>query len=544
MPRKTWYPLGLILLAAFALRLYAINFGLPGLNDPDELMFELGAFRMLRTATLNPGWFGHPATVTMYALAVLDVVTFIAGWIGGKWASVGAFSTAVYHDPGILILPGRVMIALCGVATIAMTARLGQRLANVRVGLLAATLLAVNPVHITFSQIVRSDMMGCVFMLGGLLAALRIARENQRRDYVAAALWLALAVATKWPFAIIALPVVGAAACAWRRQRAAGTAILSRLALFGLLAPCFVVAIAPYLVIDWQTVVQNLHGEDQAWHLGANGGSFLQNVAWYLTTPLRKAMGLFGLLLAASGMYLARRDRDVMMIVGLTLIGFFALISSQNLVWERWALPLMPLLAILAAITLDRTWSVFAARFPQVPMAIAASCAMLALLAPLAATAIAQGYARLHDTRQQATAWVRTNVPAVRSIFAEHFAFDMLQGPWRFRFPMGDNGCVDPRTFLAERKGYGSIQSARGSRSNVDFGTLPPEMRQTCHADYAVLSQYPRYRDERRLFPDAYAAYRTWIAQGRIVAVFRPEQGKRSGPEIVIVRFPEEAARP
>ena len=61
--RWRWLLAGL-LLAALLMRLHGIGFGLPALNDPDELMFELGAIRMMRTLSLDPGWFGHPATTT------------------------------------------------------------------------------------------------------------------------------------------------------------------------------------------------------------------------------------------------------------------------------------------------------------------------------------------------------------------------------------------------------------------------------------------------------------------------------------------------
>ena len=62
--RSEWL-LFFILIAAFYLRISSIRFGLPAMNDQDELIFELGALKMLRGPTLNPGWFGHPATTTM-----------------------------------------------------------------------------------------------------------------------------------------------------------------------------------------------------------------------------------------------------------------------------------------------------------------------------------------------------------------------------------------------------------------------------------------------------------------------------------------------
>ena len=76
--RWRWLLAGL-LLAALLMRLHGIGFGLPALNDPDELMFELGAIRMMRTPSLDPGWFGHPATTTMELLTLINAGVFGVG---------------------------------------------------------------------------------------------------------------------------------------------------------------------------------------------------------------------------------------------------------------------------------------------------------------------------------------------------------------------------------------------------------------------------------------------------------------------------------
>ncbi|MEO1968983.1 MAG: glycosyltransferase family 39 protein [Sphingomonadaceae bacterium] len=535
--RKSWLMLAVILTAALLLRLHAINFGLPGLNDPDELMFELGALRMLRTATLNPGWFGHPATLTMYVLAVIDIIVYLAGLAVGMWSSVGQFAGAIYHDPGLIILPGRIMIALCAIATIVLTTALGTSMVNRRVGLLAGVLLAVNPVHVAYSQIVRSDMMGCVFMLACLLTAVRIARQNRRRDYVWAAFWLACAVACKWPFAITATAIIGAAQLATSEGVAKRGSVTANLLLFAALSIAFLAAIAPYLLIDWRTVMQNLHGEAQQAHLGATGGTMLQNMGWYVRQPLEQAFGIAGLLLFAFGLFVARRTRILLVILGLTGVAFFILISSQNLVWERWALPVMPIMAIFAGLGLERLTVKITQWTDRTKGAVVSAIILAVLCVPLASNALASEQASLNDTRQRAAGWVRTHVPPGKTVFVEHFAFDLLPGHWKFLFPMGDAGCVDPRNFLSKRKGYSSIQQARGTRSIVDYGNIPAEKRHTCDADYALLSQYMRYRDERGRFPAEYEAYQKLISSGKIVATFEPKPGVSAGPAIVVVKF-------
>ena len=77
----------------------------------------------------------------------------------------------------------------------------------------------------------------------------------------------------------------------------------------------------------------------------------------------------------------------------------------------------------------------------------------------------------------------------------------------------------------------------RGLRSNVDYGTLEPSKRDTCKADFAILTQYGRYREEKSLFPDQYGAYEALVASGKIVAVIKPVKGQVGGPEVTIVSF-------
>ncbi|MFN3991163.1 MAG: hypothetical protein ACK4IS_13000, partial [Erythrobacter sp.] len=183
--------LGMLLLAiltlAGALRWYGVDFGLPALNDPDELMFQLGAVRILTSATLNPGWFGHPATTTMYTLALVDIGVFVWGWLTGAYGGPAEFVAAVYPRPELLILPGRLAMVAFGVLAVWQTARLGRMIDKGSGGwiiaLFAAALLAASPVFVHYAQIIRSDMMGTVFVLLCLGAALRIADHGRRADY-------------------------------------------------------------------------------------------------------------------------------------------------------------------------------------------------------------------------------------------------------------------------------------------------------------------------------------------------------------------------
>lgn len=539
-----------ILAMGLALRIHAVGFGLPALNDPDELMFELGALRMLRSLSLNPGWFGHPGTTTMEVLAVVNLGVLAFGRAMGWFADTKVFASAVYANPAWLILPGRLAMVAFGTATIWHTFRLGEELADLqrgpdealltrRAGLAAAALLAIEPASVAWSQIIRTDIMATFFMLLSLRAALRAMRREQLRDHLIAGLWLGLAIATKWPTGIAAIAIVGAAAARLIAGQTGRLQIAGHLAASAAATVAGLLAASPYIVLDFSTVVHNLKGETQSHHLGATGGSPLYNLGWYAGGTVLTGLGIVGCALAAGGVWWLLHRRAGMVIVPV-LIAFTATICSQALVWERWVLPLVPLLALAVGLG----WAMLMQRLDRVgtperkPALKAAGLAVLAaaLIQPAMATS-SRKIERLNDARQLATTWAAAHIPPGSSVLVEHFAFDIVPRPWRLIFPFGDVGCVDARAYLSGKVQYNTVNAGRGGRSNVDYGTVAPAKRESCRTDYAILTQYDRYAAERSTFPDEYAAYRSLLAQGRVVATFAAVPGRVGGLTTRIVAF-------
>lgn len=521
----------MVLLGALWLRLAGIRFGLPALNDPDELMFEMGALRMLRGPTLNPGWFGHPATTTMYVLALTNVATLAVVWVGGWATSARQFVEMAYADPSWMILPGRLVMMAFALASIVLTAGLARRFFGPVAGVVAAALLAVNPVHVTYSQIIRTDMMACVFMLLCLRASVLVAVRGNWRAYLAAAAWLGIAIATKWPFALSGLAIAGATAVAVENGVLDRRVAIVRLLVAAIVAIGVLLLVSPYLLLDYPTVLRNIRGEGQVAHLGATGGSPWFNLRWYATGPILAGFGVMGLILLAIGVVRTARHRLALAILAPVAVAFAGLLCVQYLVWERWALPLMPIGTIVAAGGLTGVASRLRGR--QASWVIAA--VLIVALVPLGARAVADNRMRMNDTRQIASAWARRHIPPGSTVLVEHFAFDILAEPWRFLFPLGDRGCVDVRAYLRGKVGYQAIEQGRGARSNIDYGTVAPSARPTCRADIMIATQFDRYAQERSRFPVEYAAYRSLADSGRIVATFTPQSGQVGGPVVTII---------
>ena len=518
--------LGLILAAALGLRLTMIGFGLPSMYDPDEPFFILKAYEMLDAGTLNPHWFGHPGTTTLYLVMLVEVSVVLSGLLLGQWANINDFASAVYANPGLIFIPARICMALIGVGCVWLTYILGKRLFGQVAGLLAAALLALNGLHIAWSQVVRTDIQASLFMLGCLIFAARAAENGKMRDFVLGGVMIGLAAATKWPAASVAVAMIGAsAALLHQRQPIGGT--LTKLIISGGASIATLLAVSPFLLLDWQKAVSDIFAEGKPAHLGHTGSGPLANFLWYVDGQVIGTMGWIGLAAIVMGMAATLRAPTAAKWTLLpAAIAFIVLLAAQNLIWSRWILPLLPMLALFAAagvIAIGRSqrWIVAAVG--------------AALLVPSAAGAVGALRERANDTRDQAQAWVIANVPPGSTVVVEHLQIGLRDQPSTFLFPMGEAGCLDGKKLLSRKVNYDEVQGARKGSKIVDLGNIAPDRIGTCRADYAILSYYDLYLAERSRYPRELATYDALLGAGRTVALFRPRKGEVGGPVIRIV---------
>ena len=529
--------LGILLIGA-VLRLYGFTGGLPAVTDSDEPLFVVIALKMLAGHGLNPGWFGHPATITFYCLVLVFGLAIGAGLLTGHYSSLHDFIARMYLDPSILFISGRLLIILFALISIILTAMIARRLFYKRVALISALLLALNPLHISYSQIIRTDIQVTVFMLLCVLYSIRIARRGLLADYAKAGFCLALACATKWPAANIAI-CMASAALYHALQRPDQARTQARNLAFGAMVSVLSLAlISPYLILDYRTVMANLGGEMQLHHLGATGGGFWYNIGWYIAHPFRDSIGTAGILLVITGMVLVLRRGLPAFILLPPVFIFMVSISYQTLIWDRWVIPLLPFVSIFIAYAVCSIARALALHIGKPRARPAALLLMLlALTVPMVATVKSNAAERITDTRNVAAAWVMKHVPSGQTIFLEHFGFDLLRGGWRLIFPAGDVGCVDVAAQLGGKIKYDQMGKWRGSRAIVDYGTVNAKNLGTCAADYAIFSHYDRYARERAVYPHEAARYEAAIRAGTLMATFRPVPGEIGGPTLRIVRM-------
>ncbi len=533
--------LGLILLAGAALRLINIGFGLPAMYDPDEPMFVLKAFKLLNDGTLNPGWFGHPGTTTIYLLAMVDLLVVLAGLASGRFATIGKFAAAVYADPRLIFVPSRLAMVVIGVATIWLTFMLARRLFDATTGLVAAAFLAINALHVAWSQVIRTDIQCSFFMLGSLLCAVRAAQGCRMREFALAGLLAGFAMATKWPGASILIAAGGAAAHCWHERRDTATALRQVLLAGGTTLLGLFLA-SPFVFIDWRTVIANVGGEVATGHLGHSGHGLVANLWWYLREPAAGSMGWLGLALTLAGLVMLLRRPIGRATLLPAVLAFLILIAAQQQIWSRWLTTVLPLLCIAAAFATVRLARWAGRRVQPSARTPLRYAVVLAALVPSAADAIGGASERANDTRAQASAWAGAHFPPGSSVVVEQLALDLRPRPWRVVFPIGAAGCVDGKQLLRTGVKFEDVQKARRGSAIVDLGNVPAQALDSCRVDFAILTYYDLYRAEAPSYAKQLATYNALIGNGRTLALFVPEPGVSGGPTTRIVALGSQRA--
>jgi hypothetical protein len=488
--------------------------------------------KLLLKQTLNPGWFGHPATITIYLLAATDAIVYACGWLAGAWADPAAFGRAVYTNPALIIVPSRLTALIPGVISVAITYRIGRRLLSVEAGLIAALILALSPLHIELSQVIRTDVQMTMFFLLAVNAALPLVKGFDGRALAWSCFFTGLAGVTKWP-GLLALSVPIALML---KHHAPFKVQLARLFAAGAGTILTVIVASPYLVLDFRTFLNSVLLEGRPKHLSQTGSGFLPNVDLYLLQVIPYALTIAGAALAAIGLVLALREKSPLRrTIVLPFVLLLGLVGVQHIFWARWAIPFIPFLAILAAFALVRLASWISTRSGAGLGATTTALAMI-LGGTLGVSALASARERSNDTRDEAVRWLFANAPQNASIAAETPAIILIKGKWPLLYPLGDLGCVDPRKAMDDHVDYGDVQSATKGRININLGTIAPARVDSCKADFMMINELDRYLAESKDYPNEVATYRKLLAGTRQVAVFRPRPGQAGGSMVRIFR--------
>jgi 4-amino-4-deoxy-L-arabinose transferase-like glycosyltransferase len=410
--RTSRIALALVLLSAVVLRLWAIGRGIPYAVQVDEPEIVERAFNMMRSGSLHPHFFDYPG-FSIYLQLIVSVTRFVAGAIGGEWYSLAQATASSFY------LWGRVVTALIGAATVLVVYHIGMRW-GARHALLAAGLMAVLPLHVRYSHFVLTDTPLTFFVALTFLWSLVAHERRTLASFAVAGAMSGLAAATKYNGGIaLLMPVL---AC-WMTYPLAPGRFKTIIATIAASGAAFLI-FAPYTLLDLPAFLDNFARLAHQYRSAVIGESLWTLYFKYL---VRHAFGWPAMLLAFGGMglgfvRLVRGPGRVRWMLAVVFpVVYFTMLTTQNIVFARYLLPLTPSVCLLAAIGVVSGVSLLRRyEIPRAPRtALIAGLTIAALLPPALMSVGSDREMARSSTIDHAYTWILQNIPAGASIVLE-----------------------------------------------------------------------------------------------------------------------------
>lgn len=441
--------LAVIMISALLIRLPFLTRNLPWSPEVDEPMFVEAAVRIAASGDLNPHWFGNPASTTIYPLAA-------AYRIWGAWASLKFAATpsqiiinAYNNDFSGFYLAGRLLSALYAMVSLPFVYLISRRLTNRAMSMLAVLLVAVSPLVIYYSTVVRSDSAGLFFVLLAIWLILHAGENPTLRRFALAGLAIGGAIASRYfMVSLIAPLLLVAGEDGWRQGR-------RRLAVSLIAAAVAFVATTPFLFFDLGAATSNLWEEARGEHLGTDGYSILGNALWYVVIALPASIGLAQCAAAGIGLgaALVARHRTALVLLFFSF-SFIGLISTPSLHWQRWVIQLLPIVAIFSVFGLTTLMAYGQKRYrlsKKVVTAVGVLATMIMLITPVTELSTLTKSMLTPSTRLLARAWILAHVPAGSRLGIEFYGPPLIGAPVTTSYPFS----LSERSFETyRREGY------------------------------------------------------------------------------------------
>jgi hypothetical protein len=550
----------LLLLVGALARVWNLGYGLPHVYHPDEGHVVNRAVRF-HGGDLDPRFFNWPS-LYMYLLSGLYGLVFGIFQEGGV---IEAFT----ENPTLVYLIGRLVTAVLGTATIAVVYVLGAEIYGVTVGVVASLFLAVDLLHIRDSHYITTDVPLTFLVAVAVLFVVRYWRSGRARHAVLAGLFTGLGASMKYPGGLTVLPLLlahvwrpGTGPASWRGVARPALLGAGAAAVLGFLAG------TPYAVLTPVAFLRGVLSELREVHSVQFGNEAdLPGYLFHLLHSLPEGMGVATFVLALAGVVLALASRTRAALILLAFpLPYFVVIGAWSSRFERYVLPLLPFLAVLAAHALVTAAVGLRARvrLPAVwRPGFGVALAVCLVVAPELARVV-----RFHvllsrpDTRVLAGEWIEREIPWGARIAMEPYSPAVRLSPAMIRAERA--GLTDSVGHTVVRNRFDRfLASPEGQRERgywlSRLNTYDLKRLLERDVEYVVLSgfTYQRYRRACGRYPEACRFYEDLERRGTLVysvdagvgredlwvgdiysPLTRLAQRTRPGPSIKIYQLP------
>ncbi len=422
---------GSVALGTF-LRFHGLMWDAPYFFNPDEGRAIRWSLKVTYPSTLPSEW----GTAPLYLFKLLSLAASLFGALGEREHYLLA--------RGLAALLSSLVVVLCYLAA--------KRAYGKKVGVWAAALTAFTVLSIQYAHFYVLDVVMAFFVIGAFYFIVEVAQGGGLRSYLLAGLFIGLATASRVNGLLLCCSLVAAH---WLRP--APRSLLDRRLALGLVSVVGTFfLLTPSLLLDPETyffrqgflwIVLETRGYFKPqWTLQFEGTTplyYVSNLLFWSMGPLLEATALLGAIYA-----LRKWKQNAIFLVFILL--YFLSACSLRTKFIRYALPALPVLAILAAYflvdiraaakTTNGTANGTANGTTKGPWRwIADGYAGLVLVATLLyALAFANIYS-VADTRIEASRWIRSHVEKGAAIILENDK-DAYAPPLKFNSEREEDG--------------------------------------------------------------------------------------------------------
>jgi hypothetical protein len=538
--------LGFVLFLAAAVRIYGFTWGRPySLHVDEDYLLRLVqglAQQWADSRSLNPHASSYGALPLYVLLLVQQGARLILAWLG----------SAVGVSVAPMLYLGRLISVVCGTATVWLVYDLGRRLYSRAAGLLGAASLAVSVLALRESHYYTVDTMVVFLITLAVWCGALFLQGGRWRDALGFGVAMGLAISTKMVAALLVAPWLAVAAARFRAVHRRERRRPALQALTGLLvAVLLFVLLNPYALLDYADYFNLDHNDDLLVQAAVVRGTlrplytlYFEGMAPYLYTFsnwLAWGMGLPLEALALAGVAYAvwraaRGERADWLVLG-WLLPYLLISGAWYARFIRYALPLLPLLCLLAGRLAVRTFS--QARRKPLRAAIGLLVGLVLGFSSCYTLAYLSIYAR-PDTRIEALQWMQQNIPPGSTILVERdFAlqFDKLDSRYTI---------AQYRVSVLDHYEIGGVKGWLFHAPQVSPAEKQAYLQSLLDADYVVLGdtwreRFLRRQDNYPMEAQFYTALFSGQAGYRLIAT--SEAFPQLGPWLIDDRTAEQTFR-
>lgn len=499
--RPSGIALATVLVAALALRVWGLGFGLPFANArPDETAVAGPAVAML-AGDLRPPSFNKP-TLFVYVVSAAYAAYYAVTAPFSDYRSIQDFAESRRHNIAPFLYISRALSAVMGVCCVWWLYGLAVRLTgDESVALLAAAFQAVAflPARESHFGVTDMPMTALVVLAIGQIVAWR--QTGGWRRAALAGLIGGLAMSVKYNGLGLAVPF--AIAAALRAYEAGSAAARRRVALeaplfAGVMAVAFVAG-SPFVVIDASRFLRDVTAQEAV--LDAGHGLALARGWWqhlWVTLPAAVGWPMYLAGLAGAAALLVRDAKKSVVVLAFPL-AYYVAAGYGHTVFARYMLPVVPFICLTAA------WAVIAgARALRaervVPVALSAG---LCIAAPSAVRIVQTDYLLDQtDNRVVVANALRTLVRRHESICQTGASYGQVQ------FPPNVEHEVAESDLPADFTGPGMPDWILVQHSPLLlYSSLGEGLRGALRAEYVLVRSFPVSDERPRLYDQQDAFY-------------------------------------